>query len=80
MFELIFILFLVFIALIVLGLFFKGKVWSPTVTVFGEQIKVSIAVPQVAFSIVQVAPPPSLATVAAIIAKVDAPPAPPTAK
>lgn len=79
MFELIFILFLVFVALIVLGLFFKGKVWSPTVTVFGEQIKVSIAVPQVAFSIVQVAPP-SLATVAAIIAKVDAPPAPPTAK
>ena len=64
MFELIFICFLVFIALIVLGLFFKGKVWSPTVTVFGEQIKVSIAVPQVAFSIV----------------KVDAPPAPPTAK
>lgn len=79
MFELIFILFLVFIALIVLGLFFKGKVWSPTVTVFGEQIKVSIAVPQVAFSIVQVSPP-SLAAVAAAIAKVDAPPAPPSAK
>lgn len=76
MIELVFILLLVLAALVVSGLFFKGKVWSPTVTAFGYRVKISIAVPQVAFSIV-----PTLAAAAtAVAAKVDAPPAPPAAK
>ncbi len=36
--------------LIVSGLFFTGRVWSPTVTAMGYRVKISIAVPQVAFS------------------------------
>lgn len=71
MFSLLFTLLFVLVALIVSGLFFKGRVWSPTVTAFGYRVKVTIAVPQVAFSI---APAP------AAPAKVDAPPAPPAAK
>lgn len=71
MFELAFILLLVLAALIVSGLFFKGEVWTPSVTIAGKRVKISIAVPQVAFSIVSVATAP---------AKVDAPPAPPAAK
>lgn len=58
MFELISIAILVFVALIVLGLFFKGETWSPSVTIAGKKIKVTIAVPQVAFSIVDAQPAP----------------------
>lgn len=77
MIELVFILLLVLAALIVSGLFFKGEVWSPTVTLLGKRVKISIAVPQVAFSIVSVVPAPAPAKVTPVE---QAPPAPPSAK
>lgn len=65
MFELILILSLVLVGLIVLGLFFKGESWKPSVTWSGKRYQISIGVPQVAFSITSVpvdaspAPPPA---------------------
>jgi len=76
MFSLLFTLLFVLAALIVSGLFFKGRVWSPTVTAFGYRVKVTIAVPQVAFSI---APAPTAPAKAATPIE-QTPPAPPSAK
>lgn len=55
------------VLLIVLGLLFRGKVWSPSFTFAKYNFKLTIAVPQVAFFFSRVTQPPSAA----------APPSPP---
>lgn len=78
MFELIFILFLVLVALIVLGLFFKGEAWKPSFTMYGKRVTMSIAVPQVAFKIYTISDAPPSLNVAGSVA--PTPPTPPQAK
>lgn len=54
-------LLLLLIVLIVLGLLFRGKVWSPSFTFAKYNFKLTIAVPQVAFFLTRVTQPPSAA-------------------